>query len=294
MQQSHASPPGPELPWLLLLLYPYRNPLLHFSYALYRHITQDHGLPLILLLNKCDLIPPAAAASWQQWLQQQLPGVTVIPVSACEERASATAKQVLSVVLQQQVLRGGRQIAVQQWLQMSAGEHVLVLLFDFKHCITLHPYDAGFGVCKKLHALLCALVEILAVGGTPALRAADCSALLTAFLALLQMSSSKSLCGATHMPNDTWSPFSNSSSRSKARSVKLPTASSQHQQQQYLMLMMVMVLVVLMATVLMTGAPSPAGVCARQAARRGAAANIGTSSQHMTATIRPTSGSTPI
>lgn len=98
-----------------------RNPLLHFSHALYRHITQDHKLPLVLLLNKCDLLPAAAAAAWQQWLQQQLPGVTVIPVSAAKEQAAATARAVLSAVLQQDVMQGGRRVPVQELVGLSLG-----------------------------------------------------------------------------------------------------------------------------------------------------------------------------
>jgi ribosome biogenesis GTPase A len=98
-----------------------RNPLLHFSYALYRHITQDHKLPLVLLLNKCDLLPAAAATAWQQYLQQQLPGVTVIPVSASTEQAAATARQVLSAVLQHQVEKDGCRVAVQELVGLSVG-----------------------------------------------------------------------------------------------------------------------------------------------------------------------------
>jgi ribosome biogenesis GTPase A len=99
-----------------------RNPLLHFSPALYRHITQDHQLPLILLLNKCDLVPAAAVAAWQQWLQQQLQGVTVIPVSADKEQAAAAARQVLAAVLQQQVVRDGQRVATQQLVGLSLGQ----------------------------------------------------------------------------------------------------------------------------------------------------------------------------
>jgi tRNA U34 5-carboxymethylaminomethyl modifying GTPase MnmE/TrmE len=104
-----------------------RNPLLHFSPALYRHITHDHRLPLILLLNKCDLVPAAAVAEWQQWLQQQLPGVTVIPVSAAKEQAVAAARQVLAAVLQQQVERDGVHVEAQQLVGLSLGEWCLWL-----------------------------------------------------------------------------------------------------------------------------------------------------------------------
>jgi hypothetical protein len=76
----------------------------------------------VLLLNKCDLLPAAAAAAWQQWLQQQLPGVTVIPVSAAKEQAAATAQAVLAAVLQQRVLRGGQRVQVQELLGLSLGK----------------------------------------------------------------------------------------------------------------------------------------------------------------------------
>uniref|UniRef100_A0A383VR41 Guanine nucleotide-binding protein-like 1 n=1 Tax=Tetradesmus obliquus TaxID=3088 RepID=A0A383VR41_TETOB len=105
-----------EMSDLVLMIVDARNPLLHFSHALYRHITQHHGLPLVLLLNKCDLVPAAAAAAWKAWLQQQLPGVAVVPVSAAAGRAEAAARQVLEVVLQQRVERGGQQVLVQDFI----------------------------------------------------------------------------------------------------------------------------------------------------------------------------------
>jgi ribosome biogenesis GTPase A len=89
---------------------------------LYRYITQDHKLPLLLLLNKCDLVPAAAAAAWQQWLQQQLPGVGVVLVSAAAEQSAAAARSVLDAVMRLQVERGGRQVKVGDFVGMSTGE----------------------------------------------------------------------------------------------------------------------------------------------------------------------------
>ncbi|WIA34120.1 hypothetical protein OEZ86_012488 [Tetradesmus obliquus] len=108
-----------EMSDLVLMIVDARNPLLHFSHALYRHITQHHGLPLVLLLNKCDLVPAAAAAAWKTWLQQQLPGVAVVPVSAAAGQAEAAARQLLEVVLQQRVERGGQQVLVQDFIGSS-------------------------------------------------------------------------------------------------------------------------------------------------------------------------------
>ncbi|WIA13963.1 hypothetical protein OEZ85_002531 [Tetradesmus obliquus] len=108
-----------EMSDLVLMIVDARNPLLHFSHTLYRHITQHHGLPLVLLLNKCDLVPAAAAAAWKAWLQQQLPGVAVVPVSAAAGQAEAAARQLLEVVLQQRVERGGQQVLVQDFIGSS-------------------------------------------------------------------------------------------------------------------------------------------------------------------------------
>lgn len=139
---------------------PSRNPLLHFSHALYRHITQDHQLPLVLLLNKCDLIPAAAAAAWQQWLQEQLPGVTVIPVSAAKDQAAESARQVLSALLQQHVLRDGQDCSMQQLVGLSLGEHQGLRVVAWQT-------DAAAAVLTRvlsLHALHLRALALVVVG----------------------------------------------------------------------------------------------------------------------------------
>lgn len=54
-----------------------RNPLLHFSEALYTHITATLRLPLLLLLNKCDLVPPAAVVAWTSFFKARYPQLQV-------------------------------------------------------------------------------------------------------------------------------------------------------------------------------------------------------------------------
>lgn len=122
MTSKTAVHAGSKYVSLFLLFTLHRNPLLHFSHALYRHISSDHKLPLLLMLNKCDLVPAAAATAWQHWLQQQLPGVTVIPVSAGQDHAEATAKAVLTAVLQQHITRDGVCLSVQGVIKHSVGE----------------------------------------------------------------------------------------------------------------------------------------------------------------------------
>ncbi len=99
-----------------------RNPLLHFPEALYRHATRDLGLPILLLLNKCDLVHPAAAAAWKQWFEARHPGLTALPVSAAPESSPRTQRDVLGALLEMRVERRGRRVAVAELVELGLGE----------------------------------------------------------------------------------------------------------------------------------------------------------------------------
>jgi ribosome biogenesis GTPase A len=46
-------------------------------------VLRDHVKPLVLVLNKCDLVPGAAAAAWTAWFRSRFgPGLTVVPSTA--------------------------------------------------------------------------------------------------------------------------------------------------------------------------------------------------------------------
>ncbi|KAF8066210.1 Gnl1 [Scenedesmus sp. PABB004] len=110
-----------ELSDVVVMLLDARNPLLHFSHALYAHVSA-RGLPLVLVLNKCDLVPAAAAAAWVAWLEASLPGVRVVAASAAEGHAAAAARRVLGALLGLTVERGGRRVGVGEFVGMGADE----------------------------------------------------------------------------------------------------------------------------------------------------------------------------
>jgi len=56
-----------------------RCPLFHFPEAIYSYITQDMGMDVCCLLNKVDLVPPAATTAWLEFFENKLPGVTTVP-----------------------------------------------------------------------------------------------------------------------------------------------------------------------------------------------------------------------
>ena len=59
-----------------------RNPLWHVPASLYEHVTGTLGKPLVLVLNKADLVPPAALGAWVAWLSARFPRAKVVTFSA--------------------------------------------------------------------------------------------------------------------------------------------------------------------------------------------------------------------
>lgn len=85
---------------LSLMIVDARNPLLHFSAALYRDVTQVRMQPLILLLNKSDLVPASAIEAWKEWFALHYPELrAVVPVSSIPEEQTATAEKIMDEIL---------------------------------------------------------------------------------------------------------------------------------------------------------------------------------------------------
>jgi ribosome biogenesis GTPase A len=93
----------------------FRNPLFHFSQALQHHVTHELGLPLIILLNKCDLVPSAALAAWINFFQHHFSATRVVPITALEKgggRESAPA--LLEALMGCTITRHGQPCKVQR------------------------------------------------------------------------------------------------------------------------------------------------------------------------------------
>jgi hypothetical protein len=100
-----------------------RNPLLHFSEALYHHITKEQGLTAVLLLNKCDLVPAAAVAAWSNFFSQRYPGLCVVPVSTAAAAArEAAARSILTCIMGLAVKREGGEVLVKDVVGLEIGE----------------------------------------------------------------------------------------------------------------------------------------------------------------------------
>lgn len=85
----------------------YRNPLLDFSEALAAHVLREHSKPLILILNKSDLVPAASVTAWTQWFSTRHPGIHVIPSSAAAGGGD-TGRNILQAVLDSKITYDGK------------------------------------------------------------------------------------------------------------------------------------------------------------------------------------------
>jgi len=71
-----------EISDVILLLADVRHPLLHFPPALYHYISHVLKKPMILVLNKIDLVPQDTVKRWIDYFEQHYSNLTVIPFTS--------------------------------------------------------------------------------------------------------------------------------------------------------------------------------------------------------------------
>ncbi|KAJ2757368.1 hypothetical protein H4R27_003781 [Coemansia aciculifera] len=77
-----------EISDVLLMVVDVRHPVLHFPPSLYRYITETTGKPLVVVLNKTDLVADATVRAWKSYFKQQFPSVVL--TSFCCYRNSSS------------------------------------------------------------------------------------------------------------------------------------------------------------------------------------------------------------
>ncbi|KAJ2710362.1 hypothetical protein H4R19_003783 [Coemansia spiralis] len=78
-----------EISDVLLLIVDIRHPVLHFPPSLYRYVAETTGKPLVVVLNKTDLVAPATVAAWETYFRARFPAVQL--TTFCCYRAEAAA-----------------------------------------------------------------------------------------------------------------------------------------------------------------------------------------------------------
>lgn len=75
-----------EMSDVLLVIVDARFPVAHFPPYLYHHLTEKEGRGIILILNKCDLLPPEVVVAWEHYFHHTFPKLLVVPFSSLEGR----------------------------------------------------------------------------------------------------------------------------------------------------------------------------------------------------------------
>lgn len=71
-----------EMSDILLLVVDIRHPLFHFPPSLYYHVVHELKKPLILVLNKCDLVPKEREIQWEKWFNEHYPKLHIVKFSS--------------------------------------------------------------------------------------------------------------------------------------------------------------------------------------------------------------------
>nr|XP_002128534.1 guanine nucleotide-binding protein-like 1 [Ciona intestinalis] len=67
-----------EMSDVIVMVTDVRHPILHFSPALYEYVTKELNKPLILVLNKIDLVPANVIAAWTSYFKELFPELHVV------------------------------------------------------------------------------------------------------------------------------------------------------------------------------------------------------------------------
>ncbi|KXS12652.1 P-loop containing nucleoside triphosphate hydrolase protein [Gonapodya prolifera JEL478] len=71
-----------EMSNIVLLVVDIRNPVFHFPPSLYHHVMEDLEKPLILVLNKIDLVTPETLAAWVDYFRTTYPALVISTFSS--------------------------------------------------------------------------------------------------------------------------------------------------------------------------------------------------------------------
>lgn len=64
----------------------------HFPPYLYHYLSEKEGRGIVLILNKCDLLPPEVVVAWEHYFHHAFPKLLVVPFSSFEGRRHPRGK----------------------------------------------------------------------------------------------------------------------------------------------------------------------------------------------------------
>ena len=95
-----------------------RIPLFHLSDAILHYIRQDLHKPVVLCINKCDMIPPPVADLWVTFLTARHPDIPVVafyvPKSTSGVVGQPSVDALMAAIRSRTLLRDGVSLTVGQ------------------------------------------------------------------------------------------------------------------------------------------------------------------------------------
>ncbi|KAJ2123972.1 hypothetical protein IW147_002079 [Coemansia sp. RSA 720] len=91
-----------EISDILLLIVDVRHPVLHFPPSLYRYITETTGKPLVVVLNKTDLVAENTVQAWMHYFKQRFPAVVLTRFCCYRDEALVDDTAVASMKMRRQ------------------------------------------------------------------------------------------------------------------------------------------------------------------------------------------------
>ena len=64
----------------------FRDQVAHFPPYLYEHLVEKENKGIILIMNKCDLVPPSLILAWEHYFARHFPKLIVVPFFSLEGR----------------------------------------------------------------------------------------------------------------------------------------------------------------------------------------------------------------
>ncbi|KAJ2601223.1 hypothetical protein GGF39_001352 [Coemansia sp. RSA 1721] len=75
-----------EISDILLMVVDIRHPVLHFPPSLYKYVTQTTGKPLVVVLNKTDLVTEETVVAWKSYFKREFPAVVLTTFCCYREK----------------------------------------------------------------------------------------------------------------------------------------------------------------------------------------------------------------
>ncbi|KAJ2822260.1 hypothetical protein IWW50_004287 [Coemansia erecta] len=91
-----------EISDILLLIVDVRHPVLHFPPSLYRYITETTGKPLVVVLNKTDLVAENTVRGWMRYFKERFPAVVLTRFCCYKDQVLVDDTQVASMKMRRQ------------------------------------------------------------------------------------------------------------------------------------------------------------------------------------------------